>query len=178
MGGGGWQMRRHVWAASLALAAVVASASAAATAQQSNQEASAARHDTLTFDGDVALLTVAIKPDKTADFEQVIAKLREGLMKSEKPERREQAKGWRVMRMDKPLPDGTIAYVHVISPVVAGADYTVMQILYDEFPDERQQLYELYRGAFAKNLALATGDVAIDMNAAMTPAVQAAAVGP
>jgi hypothetical protein len=43
--------------------------------------------------------------------------------------------------------------------VVTGADYTIMQILYDGFPDERQALYELYRGAFAQNLSLATGTI-------------------
>ena len=112
----------------------------------------------LTFDGDTALWTVAIKPDKTADFEKILAKLREGLTKSEKPGRKQQATGWRVVRMGKPLPDGNIAYVHIINPVVSGADYTIMQVLYDEFPTERQALYELYRGAFAANLSLIVGN--------------------
>ena len=61
------------------------------------------------------------------------------------------------------MPDGNIAYVHVISPVVPDADYTVMQILYDAFPDERQALYESYRDAFASNLSLASGRVAVDL---------------
>jgi hypothetical protein len=117
----------------------------------------------LTFDGNVALWTMAVKPDKTADFEKVMTKLRDGLLKSDKPERRQQAAGWKIVRVDKPMPDGTIAYVHIITPTVAGADYTIMQTLYDEFPDERQQLYEMYRGAFAANLSLATGTVVLDM---------------
>ena len=69
------------------------------------------------------------------------------------------------MRVANPLPDGTIAYVHIINPVVPGADYTIMQALYDEFPDERQALYDLYRGAFAKNLSLASGTIALDLSA-------------
>jgi hypothetical protein len=121
----------------------------------------------LTFDGDMALCTVAIKPDKTADFEKVMAKLREALHKSSQPDRKQQAAGWRVMKMARPLPDGSIAYVHLITPVVRGADYTIMQTLYDEFPDERQALYDLYRGAFAKNLSLAVGNVVVDL--AKTP---------
>ena len=68
------------------------------------------------------------------------------------------------MRVKNPLPDGNIAYVHIINPVIAGADYTIMQSLYDGFPDERQALYDLYRGAFAANLSLAAGTVALDMN--------------
>jgi hypothetical protein len=117
----------------------------------------------LTFEGDVALWTVAIKPDKTQAFEQIMAKVSAALAGSVDPTRQRQAAGWKVMKIDKPLPDGNIAYVHVISPVVHDADYTVMQILYDAFPDERQALYETYRDAFAANLSLATGPVAVDL---------------
>jgi hypothetical protein len=113
----------------------------------------------LTFEGDTALWTVAIKPDKTADFEKIVSKLHEGLSKSDKPERKQQATGWKVMKLAKPLPDGNIGYVHIINPVVPGADYTVMQALYDMFPEERQALYEAYRGAFAANLSLAVGNM-------------------
>jgi hypothetical protein len=128
-----------------------------AGAQETAQQQQAAPK--LTFEGDTALWTVAIKPDKTADFEKILAKLQEGLAKSDKPERKQQAAGWKVMRLAKPLPDGNVAYVHIINPVVPGADYTVMQALYDMYPDERQALYEMYRGAFAANLSLAVGNM-------------------
>jgi hypothetical protein len=121
----------------------------------------AATHQKLTFDGDTALWTVAIKPDKTADFEQVMKKVQDALLKSSDPQRHMQAAGWKVMRIAKPLADGNIAYVHIVHPVVSGADYTIMQTLYDAYPDERQTLYELYRGAFAQNLSLATGTIAV-----------------
>jgi len=117
----------------------------------------------LTFSGDLALWTVAIKPDKTADFEKVMARLHEALTTSSNPDRQKQAAGWKVMKLDKPLPDGNVAYIHVISPV-PGVDYTIMEILYDAFPNERQQLYDLYRGAFAQNLSLAAGRVVMDMS--------------
>jgi hypothetical protein len=119
----------------------------------------------LTFDGDTALWTMAIKPDKTADFERVMSKMREALMKSD-PVRQQQAAGWKVMRMTQPLADGTIAYVHIVHPVVKDADYTIMQTLYEAFPDERQTLYETYRGAFVKNVSLATGTIAVDLSKA------------
>ena len=121
-------------------------------------------HQKLTFDGDTALWTVAVKADKTTDFEQVMQKMRTALLKSPDPMRQKQAAGWKVMRMTQPLSDGTIAYVHIVNPVVKGADYTIMQTLYDAFPDERQALYEQYRGAFAKNLSLATGSIAVDLS--------------
>ena len=150
-----------------------AQAPAQAPAQTQAQTPAAAQPAApkLTLSGDVALWTVAIRPDKTADFEQIMAKLRDALLKSPDADRRRQAEGWKVMRLEKPLPDGNIAYVHIVNPVVPGADYTVMQILYDAYPDERQALYEMYRGAFAQNLSLATGNVVLDM----TKAPQAAA---
>jgi hypothetical protein len=116
-----------------------------------------------TFNGELALWTVAIRPDKTADFEKVMARLRDALTTSSDPIRQKQAAGWKVMKLDKPLPDGNIGYVHVINPVVPGADYMVMQILYDAYPNERQPLYDIYRGAFAQNLSLAAGTVVVDL---------------
>lgn len=132
----------------------------------SAQSPAAPTHAALTFDGDVALWTIAIRPDKTAEFETVMRKLRDGLLKSSRPERRQQAVGWKIVRLANPLPDGNVAYVHLVQPVVAGADYTIMQTLYEEFPEERQMLYDLYRGAFAQNLSLATGRVVVDFAAA------------
>jgi hypothetical protein len=132
--------------------------------------ASGQSHTPLSFDGDIALWTIAVNPDKTSDFEAVMRKLQEGLQRSSKAERRQQAAGWRIVKLPQALPDGTVAYVHIVHPVVRGADYTVMQTLYDEFPEERQKLYELYRGAFAKNLSLATGSLVIDMSVPAPPA--------
>lgn len=166
--------RRRSWAIALALVWTVglsiragAQQATPATGATTPQAATAAatEPEKFTFSGDVALWTVAIKPDQTAAFEQVMRRVREALLKSSDPLRARQADGWKVMRMEKPLPDGNIAYVHVVSPVVTGADYTVMRILYDAFPDERQALYDAYRNAFAKNLSLATGPVVVDLGA-------------
>ena len=44
----------------------------------------------MTLDGDAAVMTILIKPDKTADFESVIAKYKEALAKSDKPARKQQ----------------------------------------------------------------------------------------
>ena len=151
--------RFDVWVKAAGL--VVIAAHIGATAGYARGQGSVA--SAFTIDGDVALWTVAIRPDKAKDFETIMAKLRDALYKSQKPERQRQAAGWKLLKIDKPMPDGNIAYVHVINPVVRGADYTILQILYDEFPDERQALYELYKGAFAQNLSLAAGSIALDL---------------
>jgi hypothetical protein len=118
-----------------------------------------------TFDGEIALWSVSIKPDKTADFEQIMSRVREALMKSEKPERKQQAAGWKVIKGAMPLKDGSIVYTHVIHPVVKGADYTIMSILYEANPDpmEQRKLFEQYRGAFNANLGASAGTVAVDL---------------
>jgi len=144
------------------LTSVVLVLGTAASGQEQNSGSEVKRK--FTFEGDTALLTVAIRPDKAADFERVMSRMRDALLASPDPKRRAQATGWKVMRLGTALPDGNIAYVHVINQVVPGADYAVMQTLYDAFPDERQTLYELYRAAFVKNLSLATGHIVLDLS--------------
>lgn len=127
----------------------------------------AAQPQKLTFDGQIALWSVAIKADKTADFEQVVAKLKESLAKAATPEAKQQAAGWKVMRGIKNPTTGDIIYTHVINPVVPGADYTVMRIIYEanQDPAERQRIYDLYRGAFSANLGANTGTIVGDLGA-------------
>jgi hypothetical protein len=118
----------------------------------------------LTMDGDLALLSVAIRPDKTGDYEKVLLKVKEALTKSTAPEAKQQLAGWKVVKGLKPMPDGNVVYTHVITPV-PGADYNILQVLYATFTDpaEQKELYELYRGAFASNLGLSAGTIAVDL---------------
>jgi hypothetical protein len=106
----------------------------------------------LTFDGDAGLILMQIKPDKTADFESVMAKLHEAFAKTDKPERKQQATGWKIFKSTDPGPGGNILYVAVIDPALKGADYTVAKILYEVFPTEVQALFPVYRDSFAAGL--------------------------
>lgn len=118
-----------------------------------------------TMDGDLSLWSVAINADKTADYEKILAKVKEVLSKSSAPEAKQQMAGWKVIKMAKPMPDGKIIYTHVITPV-PGADYNILQVLYATItdPTEQKTLYDLYRGAFAGNLSLAAGAIVADMS--------------
>jgi hypothetical protein len=100
-----------------------------------------------------------IKPDKTADFEEVVGKLKEALQKSDKPGRKEQAKSWKVFKSPDPAAGGNVLYVFVIEEGPKDADYTVSTILSEAFPQEVQALYTKYAAAYASgqnfvNLAL------------------------
>ena len=112
-----------------------------------------------TFASDGGMVLNFIKPDKTADFEAVIAKLKEALSKSAKPERKQQAASWKVFKSPDPAAGGNVLYVFMIDPSVKGADYTVSTILAEAFPAEVQALYKQYAEAYASgqnfvNLAL------------------------
>ena len=52
-------------------------------------------------------------------------------------------------RAPMPGPNGTVIYVNFLSPALKGADYTISKILAEVFPQEVQQLFPLYRDAFA-----------------------------
>jgi hypothetical protein len=96
----------------------------------------AAAPPTRVFSSDAGMVLNFIKPDKTADFEALIAKLKEAMAKSAKPERREQAKSWRIYKSPDPAAGGAILYVFFNDPAVKGADYTVTNILGEAFPPE------------------------------------------
>ena len=112
-----------------------------------------------TLEGDTAILIYAANPGKDADYEQVIAKLREALGKSTDPQAKEQLASWRVTKLSKSLtPDGGSTYVHIIDPVVKGADYSIVNIVYGASTDEEKRaFYELYKGALKGGLSQWTG---------------------
>jgi hypothetical protein len=120
----------------------------------------------VTFTGDVVLWAFTVHPNKTADYEQVLEKLKTALMKLERPDARQQAAGWKVIKNSTPQGDGTILYIHVINPVVQGADYSITNIVYEAFPDpeERIAFYELYRGAISAAFFTIQAPVVADLS--------------
>jgi hypothetical protein len=129
----------------------------------STQQAAAPQK--FTISGDLAVLTVSVKADKTADYESVINTLKEVLAKSEAPEAKQQAAGWKVVKSSAPpQADGTVLYMHFITPV-AGADYGVMANIYAGIKDpmEVRAIYDKYVATGAKNLGLASGTIVVDL---------------
>jgi hypothetical protein len=112
-----------------------------AQAQQQNQRL---------FNGDAGLWLHFVKPDKTADFEAVVAKLKEALQKSEKPERKQQAASWKIFKQADPVPaGGNVLYVFFLDPSVKDVDYTVSTILAESLPPaEVAELFKKYAEAY------------------------------
>lgn len=114
------------------------------------QPAAQAATNTRVFASDAGLVLNFIKPDKTADFEAVIAKLKEAMQKSSKPERKQQAAGWKVFRSPD-MAGANVLYVFVIDPNVKGADYSVANLIAEGFPpDQVSAIYTQYAGAYAQ----------------------------
>ena len=130
---------------------IIAGALSATTAfaQAAPAAAAQAAPTTRVFASDGGMVLNFIKPDKTSDFEAVVAKLKEALQKSTKPERKQQAASWKVFKSPDPAAGGNVLYVFIIDPSVKGADYTVSNILAEAFPQEVQTLYKQYAEAYA-----------------------------
>ena len=102
------------------------------------------------FASDAGMVLNFIKPDKTADFEAVMVKLKEALQKSDKPERKQQAESWKVFKSPEPA-GANVLYVFVIDPSVKDADYTVSNILAEAFPPaELNTIYKQYADSYAQ----------------------------
>ncbi len=119
-----------------------------------------------TFTGDVVLWAFNVNADKAADYEAVVAKLKDALSKSEAPEAKQQLAGWKVMKNAQAQPDGSLVYTHVIAPVVPGADYSVTNIVYAAMkdPTEQRAFYDQYRGAVKAVLFLMQGPLTADLS--------------
>src|SRR6185503_4302996 len=100
------------------------------------------------FPGDGGVILNFVKADKAADFEMVLGKVKEALAKSDKPERKAQAAGWKVFKASEPGPSGAVIYVFVMDPVAKGAEYKVGDILVEGFGAEGQTLYKTYSDAY------------------------------
>jgi hypothetical protein len=135
----------------MALGFVVGMLSAtAAHAQQPAQQAQPVSNARL-FPNDAGMVLNFIKPDKTADFEAVMAKVKEALQKSEKPERKQQAAGWKVFKSADPA-GANVLYVFVIDPAVKAADYQVSNIIAEAFPAEANELLKKYAESYAQGM--------------------------
>jgi len=132
------------------LAVVPASAQQSSTPEPSGQhDHTQAPSNVRVFGSDAGLVLNFIKPEKTADFEATVQKLKEALQKSDKPERKLQAASWKVFRAVEPGANASVLYIFVLDPVVKGADYTVSTILAEAFPEEVQELYKRYAESYA-----------------------------
>jgi hypothetical protein len=155
--------------AGLALAAAfvpgavsVSSAQAAAPQQPAAaaQPAAPAKPN-IAFQNDAGLVIVYIKPDKTADFEDLMNKLKEGLAKMDAPEAKQQAASLKVFKSPAPAGATVAAYFILADPAVKNVEYWFLPILYKAFPNDGQALFQKWSDAKAPTPAPAIFDLAL-----------------
>jgi hypothetical protein len=97
----------------------------------------------------VGLLFNTVRADRVEDFEQAMWYLQAALASSTNERVRAQAAGWRILKATEGGPGGTVLYVFLLDPTVAGADYGLGRILADAYPDQAklQEIWKLYNNS-------------------------------
>jgi hypothetical protein len=131
----------QVFVSGVALAGFTLAGAAVASAQEPAKPV-------LTMEGDATVMIVLIKPDKTADFEAVIAKYKEALAKNDKAARKEQLAGMKIYKSPTAM-GGNTAYIFSIDPVVKGEEYDITRVINEVFPSEVTDFFNKYKDAYA-----------------------------
>lgn len=143
-------------------------ASQAAAPQAPAAQAAAAqppRGPAIAFASEAGLLLSPITPSQTSVFEDVMARVRDGLQKSTDPVRKQQAAGWKIYKSADPF-QGFTLYVSVMDPAVKGAEYNVFEILKETMTDaEARALFEQFRTAFGTTQSLVSMSPFMSMSA-------------
>ena len=136
-------MRRglQLFVSGVALAGFTLAGAAVASAQEAKPA------PVMALDGDAAVITILIKPDKTADFESVIAKYKEALAKSDNAVRKTQLAGMKIYKGAASAQG--VPYIIFVDSVVKGEEYDITRIITEVFPVEVQALYQKYKDSFA-----------------------------
>ncbi len=136
---------------------------ASAQAQQAQPAQQGQAPSARMFTSDAGMILNFIKPDKTADFEDVIAKLKAAFQKSDKPERKQQAASWKVFRSPEPA-GSNVLYVFIFDPAVKNVDYTVSNILAEAYPpDQLNEIYKKYADSYAQGQNIVNLNLVADM---------------
>ncbi len=135
----------QVFVSGIVLAAVTLAGASVASAQEPATEPA---KPVLTLEGEAAIIILLIKPDKTADFETVVAKYKEAFGKSDNPKRKEQLAGMTFLKSPTPV-GGNTAYIFRVDPVIAGEEYDITRVIYEVFPSEATDMFNKYKDAFA-----------------------------
>lgn len=104
------------------------SAAAASTAPTAEPTSDSIAQGDWQFAGDLGLLLLFVKSGKDSQFKSILDTLQSSLQKSPDVRRREQARGWSVMKVTGNGPGGTSVYLSLLDPVVKGANYAFSPI--------------------------------------------------
>ena len=128
-----WNALRSTRLAALVLAAAFVLGAASMSMAQDKP--------TLVFQNDAGLIIFYVKPDKTADFEDLMTKLKDGLAKMEAPEAKQMLAGMKLFKTPVAAGATVASYVLIADPIVKNTEYRLLSLLYKAYPTEAQALY-------------------------------------
>jgi hypothetical protein len=114
----------------------------------------------LTIDGEAAMVTIAVRPDRAADFDSLLEKTRTALTRSKNPQRRAQAAGWQVFKSEEMI-QGNATYLMRLDPAVRGIDYSLPAIIAEESAGEAAALRQLLGAVVLGQSVIALSPVSI-----------------
>lgn len=118
--------------------------------------------DALVFNADRMLVSVRVAESFATEFEVTMGKVKEVLAKSDKPERRQQAAQWKLLKVGTPQ-DGIITYFFLLDRVVKGATYDPFKILGEGLPPEEVGALFQKVGPGLKGITAAPLDLVVNM---------------
>ena len=121
------------------------------------------------FTTDSGVVFSVIKPDKTTDYEAVMARVKEALTKSQDPKRKQQALGWRLLKGIEAGPGGNVVYLWLLDPTVKDEEYSITSILAEAFPSEAQDLWAKYTACFVSGQVMLNLQQVLNMSPALVP---------
>lgn len=151
-------MRRPFVTTVFALALALPAASLYAQDPAAAQQPAAPAAPKVSFTSDAGILLVQIKPDQTAVFEEMVAKLKAGLAKTEDATLKQQAAGFKVFKAAEPFGANAL-YVVTVEPTVPGAEYELFAMLQKVMtPEELRapdmaETWKKFAAAFAAGLS-------------------------
>jgi hypothetical protein len=118
--------------------------------------------DALVFNADRMLVSVRVAESHATDFEVTMGKVKEVLARSDKPERRQQAAQWKLLKIGTPQ-EGVITYFFLLDRVVKGATYDPFKILAEGLPPEEVGALFQKVGPGLKGVTAAPLDLVVNM---------------
>jgi hypothetical protein len=136
-----WNSRLAVLVLAVACVLGVASFSFAQAAPAAPAQAAAPAKPAIAFQNDAGVIIFFVKPDKTADFEDLMTKLKDGLAKMEGPEAKQMGAGMKLFKSPVAAGAASANYVLIADPVVKNVEYWLLSLLYKAYPNDTQALF-------------------------------------
>ena len=109
----------------------------------------------LAFKSNAGLLLIQVKPDQTANFEELVTKLKTALAATEKAELKPLASAFRIYKAAEPMDSNTL-YVMVVDPIVPDTEAWPIRLLASALTDEEKrkpetkEMFDRYQGSVVK----------------------------